>query len=193
MPSNRWMLTDMEGHGVAAALYAMHLSILWNRHVQLLKSPADFTAAINEDLVKIFGSVVTFATAMCGIIDAGAGTLCFTGAGGPTPLIIHENWAVDEPRSTGPPLGVMEDIPYEEKTVKLEAGDSILLFSDGATEIQNAQNEWLGVEGFTQILKSLDYPKVPLSMNTLEEKLLIFSNDIRLQDDITVIEVRYLG
>jgi hypothetical protein len=59
--------------------------------------------------------------------------------------------------------------------------------------IQNAQNEWLGVEGFTQILKSLDYPKAPLSMNTLEEKLLMFSNDIRLQDDITVIEARYFG
>mgnify|MGYP000060703729 CR=1 FL=1 len=146
-----FLLADMEGHGVAAALYAMHLSILWNRHFKLLKSPADFAAAVNEDLVKIFGSVVTFATAMCGIIDASAGTMCFTGAGGPTPLIIHENWAVDEPKSTGPPLGVMQDIPYKEKTVKLEAGDSILLFSDGATEIQNAQNEWLGVEGFTQI------------------------------------------
>jgi serine phosphatase RsbU (regulator of sigma subunit) len=171
----------------------MHLSILWNRHFQLLINPADFAAAINEDLVKIFGSVVTFATAMCGVIDARAGTMCFTGAGGPTPLIIRENWAVDEPKSTGPPLGVMEDIPYKEKTVKLESGDSILLFSDGATEIQNAQNEWLGVEGFTQILKNLDYPKAPLSMQTLEEKLLMFSNDIRLQDDITVIEARYLG
>ena len=87
----------------------------------------------------------------------------------------------------------MEDIPYKEKTVKLDSGDSVLLFSDGATEIQNAQNEWLGVEGFTQILKSLDYPKAPLSMQTLEEKLLMFSNDIRLQDDITVIEARYFG
>jgi serine phosphatase RsbU (regulator of sigma subunit) len=75
----------------------------------------------------------------------------------------------------------------------LEPSDSILLFSDGATEIQNAQNEWLGVEGFVQILKSLEYPKSPLSMNTLEEKLLMFSNDIRLQDDITIIEARYLG
>jgi len=88
---------------------------------------------------------------------------------------------------------VMEDIPYKEKTVKLEPGDSILLFSDGVTEIQNAQNEWLGVEGFTQILKRFDYPKAPLSMNTLEEKLLMFSNDIRLQDDLTIIEARYFG
>jgi serine phosphatase RsbU (regulator of sigma subunit) len=89
----------MEGHGVAAALYAMHLSILWSRHFNLMKSLAEFAAAINADLVKIFGSVVTFATAMCGVIDARTGTLIFTGAGGPTPIIIHENWTVDEPKS----------------------------------------------------------------------------------------------
>jgi len=187
-----FLLADMEGHGIAAALYAMHLSILWNRHFQLINSPAEFAAAVNEDLVKIFGSVVTFATAMCGIIDARAGTLCFAGAGGPTPLIIHKNWNVEEPKSTGPPLGVMEDIPYQEKTVKLETGDSILLFSDGATEIQNARNEWLGVKGFSQILKGLGYPKTPLNMEMFEERLLKFSNDIRLQDDVTIIEARYL-
>ena len=130
---------------------------------------------------------------MCGKIDVCGGTLCFAGDGGPTPLIIHEDWTFEEPKSTGPPLGVMEDIPYREKTVKLEVGDSILLFSDGATEIQNAQDEWLGVEGFTRILKSLDYPKTPLSMQTLEEKLLMFSNDIQLQDDVTIIEARYFG
>ena len=188
-----FLLADMEGHGVAAALYAMHLSILWNRHFHLLRSPADFTAAVNAALIEIFGSVVTFATAMCGVIDVPEATLCFTGAGGPPPLIIHENWTVDQPKSTGPPLGVMEDIVYEEKTVKLESGDSILLFSDGAIEIQNAENEWLGNEGFTRILKGLDYPRKKLSMDSLEEELLKFSNDIRLQDDISIIEVRFTG
>lgn len=195
LDENRYgfLLADMEGHGVAAALYAMHLSILWSRHFHLLKSPADFTAAVNAALIEIFGSVVTFATAMCGVIDIPEATLCFTGAGGPTPLIIHENWTVDQPKSTGPPLGIMEDILYEEKTVKLESGDSILLFSDGAIEIQNAENEWLGNEGFTRILKSLDYPAKKLRMDSLEEELLKFSNDIRLQDDITIIEVRFTG
>jgi serine phosphatase RsbU (regulator of sigma subunit) len=188
-----FLLADMEGHGVAAALYSMHLSILWNRYFQLMGSPSAFTAAINEDLVRIFGKIVTFATAMCGVIDARAGTMCFTGAGGPTPLIIHQNWTIEEPKSSGPPLGVMEDIPYEEKTVKLKPGDSILFFSDGAIEIQNARNQWLGASGFTKILKALDYPKTPLCMETLEERLLKFSNDIRLQDDITIVEARFLG
>jgi sigma-B regulation protein RsbU (phosphoserine phosphatase) len=87
----------------------------------------------------------------------------------------------------------MDDIPYQEKTVNLKPGDSILLFSDGAVEIQNANQEWLGVDGLTQILKDLNYPQMPLRMEKLEEVLLKFSNDIRLQDDITIIEARYSG
>jgi PAS domain S-box-containing protein len=188
-----FLLADMEGHGVAAALYTMHLSILWNRHYHLLKNPAEFADAINKELVKIFGSITTFAAVICGVIDARAGTLRFTGAGSPPPLIIHANWTFDKPKSSGMLLGVMEDVQYVEQTVQLESGDSMLIFSDGAIEIQNAKDEWLGVDGFAQILKSVDYPQTKLSMDTLEEELLKFSNDIRLQDDITIIEARFLG
>ena len=87
----------------------------------------------------------------------------------------------------------MDDIPYQEKTVNLKPGDSILLFSDGAVEIQNANQEWLAADGFTQILKGLNYPQMPLRMEMLEEVLSMFSNDIRLQDDITIIEACYSG
>jgi hypothetical protein len=44
-----------------------------------------------------------------------------------------------------------------------------------------------------QILKNLKYPDTPLRMDALEEELLKFSNDIRLQDDITIIEARFSG
>jgi sigma-B regulation protein RsbU (phosphoserine phosphatase) len=87
----------------------------------------------------------------------------------------------------------MEDVPYQEQTAELKPGDSLLLFSDGAFEIHNAENELLGVDGLAGILKSLDYPQAPLNMGALAEELLKFSNDIRLQDDIAIIEIRYLG
>ena len=56
-----------------------------------------------------------------------------------------------------------------------------------------AEEKWLGVEGFMQVLKKMNYPETPLSMDALEEQLLKFSNDIRLQDDITIIEARFSG
>jgi serine phosphatase RsbU (regulator of sigma subunit) len=77
--------------------------------------------------------------------------------------------------------------------VELEPGDSLLLFSDGAFEIRNARDELLGVDGLAKILTNLDYPQKQLNMDELQEELLKFSNEIRLQDDITIMEVRFWG
>jgi hypothetical protein len=51
----------------------------------------------------------------------------------------------------------------------------------------------LGVDGFIGLLREMDYPGAPLSMAALEERLLKFSNAIRLSDDVTIIEARYNG
>jgi serine phosphatase RsbU (regulator of sigma subunit) len=171
----------------------MHLGIVWNQYYQLLENPAEFAAEVNRELVRIFGGIVTFAAAICGVFDASAGTVRLAGAGGPSPLVIHENQTAETIKAPGPPLGVMEDVPYQEQTVQLQLGDSLLLFSDGAFEIHNSENELLGVDGLARILQSLDYPQTPLNMGALAEELLKFSNEIRLQDDIAIIEVRFLG
>jgi sigma-B regulation protein RsbU (phosphoserine phosphatase) len=192
-----FFLADMEGHGVAAALYTIHIGMLWERHHRLLENPARFAATINKELVSVFGEITTFAAATCGVIDARGATLRFAGAGGPAPLIMDTNGNPKKLKSTGLTLGIMEDIPdaaaYHEQTVALAPGDAILVFSDGAFEIHNAHDELLGLDGFINILRDLNYPRKPLKMNALELALLKFSNDIRLQDDITIIEGRYSG
>jgi PAS domain S-box-containing protein len=192
-----FFLADMEGHGVAAALYTMHLDMLWERHYLLLENPARFAATINKELVSVFGDITTFAAAICGVIDARGATLRYAGAGGPPPLIMDTNGDTKKLKSSGISLGIIEDIPeaaaYHEHTVPLVPGDAILIFSDGAFEIHNARDELLGLDGFINILTDLNYPREPLKMKALELALLKFSNDIRLQDDITVIEARYFG
>ncbi|UCF92520.1 MAG: SpoIIE family protein phosphatase [Desulfobacterales bacterium] len=195
LDENRYgfFLADMEGHGVAAGLYTMHLSNLWNLHSRLLTKPAEFAAEVNKELGGVVGRDASFATAVCGVLDARNGALRFTGAGGPPPLIIRANWRVEKLKASGVAFGVVEDVPYQEQTARLEPGDAMLLFSDGAFEIHNALGEQLGVDGFIEILKNLDYPQTQLRMDQLEEELLKFSNEIRLQDDVTIIEIRFGG
>ena len=192
-----FFLADMEGHGVAAALYTMHLGMLWERHYLLLENPARFAATINKELVSVFGDITTFAAATCGVIDARSATLRYAGAGGPPPLIVNPNGDPKKLKSSGISLGIIEDIPeaaaYHEQTVPLAPGDAFLIFSDGAFEIHNARDELLDLDGFINILMELNYPREPLKMKALELALLKFSNEIRLQDDITIIEARYFG
>ena len=195
LDGNRYgfMIADLEGHGVAAALYAMKLDILWNKHYRALENPELIAAAINRKLVRIFEGDVSFATAVFGVIDARDGSLRLTGAGGPPPLIGRSSGRIETLRLSGTALGLTADVPYEEQTAKLEPGDSILLFTDGAFEIHNSTREMLDVKGFARLLKKLDFPRTPLNMNVLEEELLKFSNDIRLQDDLTIVELRFSG
>ena len=59
-------------------------------------------------------------------------------------------------------------------------------------EIINAQGEKLGFDGLIQILKGLGNSNFPLSMAALEKELLKCSNDIRLKDDLTIIEMKFI-
>lgn len=185
------ILADVMGHGIAAALYTMHLSSLWDRYCLLLKNPAKFVSRINKDLAKLMKADGAFATAICGIIDMKSLVFEFTSAGGPEPVLIHADGTQEYIKSAGMPLALMADTDYEEISIEVSAGDSLLLFSDGAVEVQNAAGKLLGTDGLIKILKSQGYPQADIQMEALEEELLKYSNAIRLEDDLTLIEVRF--
>ena len=87
----------------------------------------------------------------------------------------------------------MAGLTYKSQSFVLEPGDRLLVFTDGAFEIHSAQNKLLEVDGLVDILRDLHYPAHPLDFRILEEKLLEYSNDIRLPDDLTIIEIVYAG
>ncbi|NQU21060.1 MAG: SpoIIE family protein phosphatase [Candidatus Nealsonbacteria bacterium] len=185
------MLADVMGHGVAAALYTMHLSSLWGRYHRLLANPVEFAGKVNNELVNVVKGDESFATAVCGLVDVKNHVFRFTGAGGPQVLLMHADGTHECLESPGLPLAVMEDAPYEETTAEVHNGDRLLLFSDGALEVSNAAGKMLEVDGLIGILRKLGYPQAGIQMEALEEELLKYSNAIRLDDDLTFIEIRF--
>ena len=185
------MLADVMGHGVAAALYTMHLSSLWNRYHRILKNPLEFAGRLNKELVAVMEAETSFATAVCGLVDLNEDTFRFASAGGPEVVLMHADGTYECLKGTGLPLGLMISAEYEEFSTEVRQGDSLLLFSDGAVEITNAMGKMLGTGGLIDILRGQGYPQTPIQMETLGEALLKYSNSIRLDDDLTIIEVRF--
>ncbi len=185
-----FLLADVMGHGVAAALHTMHLSSLWERHYRLLAQPERFAQTVNSDLARVVKDE-SFATALCGVIDAERRTLRSVSAGGPPGLAARAGGTIEEFGSSGLPLGMMEDAEYEAAEAQFAPGDCLLFFSDGAAEVHNAQGQLLGVPGLARLLQGLGYPAAGLQISRVEEQLLLFSNEIRLTDDLTFIEVRF--
>ena len=183
------ILADVMGHGIAAALYTMHLSSLSERYHHLLTIPVEFAGKVNNELVRVVKTDESFATAVCGLIDVKDRVFRFVGAPGPQVLLMHADGTHECLESPGLPLAVMEDALYEEATVEIHDGDRILLFSDGAVEIENADGEMLGVDGLIGFLEKQGYPKAAIRMDALEDELLKYSHAIRLEDDLTLVEV----
>jgi len=184
------MLADVMGHGVAAALYTMHLSSLWDRFHALLASPVEFASQVNIELAKVVKTDESFATALCGLIDLKSHTFRFASAGAPRVLLAHADGTHEFLQGRGLPLAVMEDANYIEIRAQLQDGDRLLLFSDGAEEVRDAAGELLGQDGLLGLLKKQGYPRADIQMDVFEEELLKYSNGIRLEDDLTLIEIR---
>jgi serine phosphatase RsbU (regulator of sigma subunit) len=185
-----FMLADVMGHGVAAALYTMHLSSLWNSYSHLLANPVAFAESINRELCKIVKDE-SFATAICGVINPETGTARVTSAAWPPLLIYRSEGETESIELPGWPLGLENSASYEESELQLFAGETVLMFSDGATEIHNADGELLDLDGLQGLLKSMEYPDRPLKIEALQRQLLNYSNAIRLEDDITLLEIRF--
>lgn len=185
-----FILADVMGHGVAAALHTMELSSLWNRHCPSLTDPAHFARLLNRDLCRIVKDE-SFATALCGILNASQKSLCIVSAGGPPPIVVRADGRTEQVAAAGLPFGLIADADYDEEQFSCLPGDSLLMFTDGAVEIANPAGSLLGGEGLVGILSSQGYPKAGIRMEALQEALLTFSNGISLADDLTLLEVRF--
>lgn len=187
-----FLLADVMGHGVPAALYTMFLSSLWASHQPLLVQPTEFARVVGDRLEQLIEEDEPFAAALCGVFDLARGELRFAAAGNPPPLITRADGTWEEPQAGGPPLGLLRGAEYEQTVVPLHAGDSVLFFTDGATEIGTASGsaEMLGSEGLRRILEEVGYPAADPPFDEIEGRLLAASDRIRFDDDLTFLNVR---
>lgn len=185
-----FLLADVTGHGVPAALYTMYLSSLWTAHQQLLREPVRFATTISDGLHLLIQEQEPFAAAICGVFDLKAGQLRLVGAGNPPPLVFRKDGSHEQPEAFGLPFGVMEGAPYEEVVVGLGSGDTVLLFTDGAIEITSQTGECQGLDEFVGTLRKLGYPESRPDFVAIETEMLANSDRIRFDDDVTFVEAR---
>ncbi|MDA1007879.1 MAG: SpoIIE family protein phosphatase [Planctomycetota bacterium] len=131
-----FFLVDAVGHGVPAAL----LTLVIARALQVKKiepgkyrlhTPSEALGLLNQDMATHVGRNARFATAAYGILDVRTGTVTVATAGHPPVLHLRAGAEPEPLTSSGPILGILEDVEYEEATTTLEAGDRLLFYTDG--------------------------------------------------------------
>lgn len=127
-----FFVADAVGHGVPAALMTMVLSKAMPALDEdgALIGPAESLRRLNAALMKRTGRIQTFATAVCGVINAVTGEVTIAGAGHPPPLRIGAS-GIEAIETDGSLLGVFEDGEFNEVGCVLHTDEILLIHSDG--------------------------------------------------------------
>jgi len=120
---------DVSGKGAAAALYGALISGLLRILAPRRRPPAVLMKTLNEILLERRVDA-QYATLSLLVWNPRERTLSITAAGTVPPLICRRGEIV-ETDVAGVPIGLLEDQEYDEKTITLERGDTVLLYSDG--------------------------------------------------------------
>ncbi len=140
------VIADVSGKGVPAALF-MALTVTVLRFAMSLKlSPGELLSHVNARLISDQQSKM-FATVFVGYLDLESGTLQFASGGHNPPLLYRAATGECEYLdASGVAVGVFKEADYAEETVTLAEGDVLVLYTDGITEVVNAEEEEFGEE-----------------------------------------------
>jgi sigma-B regulation protein RsbU (phosphoserine phosphatase) len=145
------VLGDVSGKGTAAALFAsLAIGIVREHIVEHPCPPAEMLTMLNTRLHAVhFDS--RFIATLFSVYDASTRRLTISNGGGPYPLLVRDG-AVQSVRIAGIPLGLFPDTQYDEITLELVPGDTVLFASDGILESFNADLEEFGADRLTDVL-----------------------------------------
>lgn len=183
-------LGDVAGKGPPAALLSALMQGLFASQALFPDGPASAVANMNKALC-LRGIEARFVTLIFGVLSP-AGQLTYCNAGHNPALIIGRAGLRRLDRG-GPVLGLMERAPFEQETLQLEPGDTVVLFSDGVSEALSAAGEEFGEDRIRQVAEAHAADPVAALVDRLVDAVGQFATGTSQHDDVTVMVVRYKG
>lgn len=186
-----FVVGDVSGKGVPAALFMAIAKTLLNSHAEQGLSPSEIFEAINSQLCRS-NEMEMFVTCWLGILTLSSGELSFVNAGHPFPVLLRDGDASFVEAKPNLMLAGMDGISYVEHTVKLQKGDTLLIYTDGVTEASNAQQELFGDERLLAAVKTCSNLSAPDFIKNVRAKIRDFVADAEQFDDITMLAVKLM-
>jgi sigma-B regulation protein RsbU (phosphoserine phosphatase) len=139
------LVADVSGHGVPAALIASMVKVALASQQARADRPAAVLAGLNEALCGRLGG--QYVTAAYLFIDGRSGLIRYAAAGHPPMLrVSRRSLEVRDVEKNGFALGFVEGAEYEELELPLDAGDRLVLYTDGLTEAANGAEDLFGAD-----------------------------------------------
>jgi sigma-B regulation protein RsbU (phosphoserine phosphatase) len=187
------VIADVTDKGMPAALFmALTRSIVRATMVDA-SSPAEGIARANR-LIYADSTRGMFVTLFYALLDPLARQLTYVNAGHNPPLLCRTQACQLTPLvRTGMALGVQPDASYEQRTLRLEPGDFILLYTDGVTDATDTQQRMFGMQRLERVLLDHCGQSAAQVIAALERAVDDFAGGTPPFDDIAMMVVKCLA
>ena len=201
LPDGRWgiLLADVSGHGTPAAVLMAITHSIAHTLAGPPSPPSRLLTFLNHHLsARYTTDNGTFVTAFYGVYDPATRVLTYASAGHNPPRVRHDSAghtvagagrirAVD--RAGSLPLGIDEEVVYEDTVEHLAPGDFLLLYTDGITEARDPDDNLFGVERLDEILDACD-GDAPELVSCILDSVNTFTRGRAPNDDRTLLAAK---
>jgi serine phosphatase RsbU (regulator of sigma subunit) len=184
------LIADVSGKGLGAALLTTMLQGALSA-MSLGTDPVKVFHHINRFLCE-HSEVGRYETMVFGFIDP-QGNLEYIKAGHPSPLLLRRGEVSDLYTEGSFPVGLVETAGFTAEKLRLEPGDTLVLFSDGITEAENPERELFSFPRLHGALAGQQDAPLEALKKVILDSVDEFSRGAGQSDDMTLLLVRYRG
>jgi PAS domain S-box-containing protein len=190
--ANGWMLAmgDVAGHGAEAAALTALARYTLRSAGQLTRDPARAVHQLNATLRDL--PQLSLCTTVCAHVRAGdeaaEARVTLANGGHPRPLLMRAG-RLEELGCVGPMAGAFDDSAWDCTEVTLQAGDTLVLYTDGVLDTVGAE-ERFGAERLRAALEAADTAEPDALVSGLADALEAFRRGPQ-RDDVAIVAVRF--
>ncbi len=188
-----FLIADVSGKGVPAALFMMTVKTLINNLSQMNYSPKQLIEIVNNKICQT-NKHGFFVTVLIGIVDINTGETSIINCGHNPPLIKRQNSDYEYLQlESNIALGVFEDSKFEIYETKLNPGDIIYTYTDGVTEAINKDNVVYGETRLCKCLNNISDTEPLEITQKIRTSIKEYTDSNMQSDDITMLVFKYNG
>ena len=184
------VIADVSGKGIPAALFMMVCRTLLKGIAIGLGSPGEALTEANA-LLHAENQASMFVTVFYGVFNPRTGSLTYANAGHEPPVLRRVDGSTEAlPFTGGVPLGIVDDMKFEERTSMLAPGEFAFLFTDGVTEAQNTSEEEFGNARAHDTIAEVESGSAREAVEALVRTVVQFSGEAEQFDDLTCLVLK---
>jgi sigma-B regulation protein RsbU (phosphoserine phosphatase) len=149
-----------------------------------IASPSEVLRKLDAEYpMERFGK---FLTVVYLILNCRTGTLRFSSAGHPAPLLVHADGSIESLSHGGTIIGLGGSVPFDEGAIQLHPRDRVFLYTDGIVECENTRQEAFGLARMTKELSAGSDDNLPAACERITNQLNVFAHGAAALDDVTL-------